>query len=86
MKYATAFVAFLFLLGPQIVAAGSSPTLERIKQTGTVRIGFRESEPPMSFLDEDKISGCLQHPTCFAYLGIGDLPLSYFSPLLRTFY
>lgn len=53
MKFLTAFVITLCLLAPQLSAAESSTTLERIKQTGTVRIGFRESEPPMSFLDAD---------------------------------
>jgi ABC-type amino acid transport substrate-binding protein len=28
-------------------------TLDQIKQTGKIRIGFRESEPPMSFLDKE---------------------------------
>jgi glutamate/aspartate transport system substrate-binding protein len=41
------------MLAPQLSAAESSVTLERIKQSGTLRIGFRENEPPMSFLDDN---------------------------------
>ena len=53
MRIVTAFVTVLCILMPQLSAAESGFTLERIKQTGTVRIGFRESEPPMSFLDKE---------------------------------
>ena len=53
MKYVTAFVVLLCMLAPQLSAAESSTTLEKIKQSGTMRIGFRENEPPMSFLDEN---------------------------------
>ena len=28
-----------------------SPTLQQVKQSRTVRIGYRESSPPFSFLD-----------------------------------
>lgn len=52
MKIAIVLAASLCMLAPLIGAAESSATLERIKSTGTVRIGFRESEPPMSFLNE----------------------------------
>ena len=54
MKYATALVALLCMLAPQLGAAQTGATLERIKQTGTVKIGFRENEPPMSFLNKEK--------------------------------
>ena len=54
MKYAFAFAAILFVFAPQISAEEAGSTLERISQSGKVRIGFRESEPPMSFLDENK--------------------------------
>ena len=36
---------------PQTASEGLSPTLARIKQTHTVRLGYRESSPPFSFLD-----------------------------------
>lgn len=32
--------------------AGLSPTLEAIKKTHTVRLGYREASPPFSFLDQ----------------------------------
>src|SRR5580704_4869781 len=31
---------------------GLSPTLANIKKSGTVRLGYRESSPPFSFLDQ----------------------------------
>ena len=48
------------LLGPAAVLAqtsinagvGLSPTLDTIKRTKTVRLGYRESSPPFSFLDQ----------------------------------
>ncbi len=53
MKYASAFIVLISLLAPQLSVAQTSATLDRIKQTGTMRIGFRENEPPMSFRDKD---------------------------------
>src|ERR1700704_529735 len=35
----------------QTVSEGLSPTLANIKKTHTVRLGYRESSPPFSFLD-----------------------------------
>ena len=35
-----------------ITAAELTGTLQQIKDSGEIRIGFRESEPPMSFLDD----------------------------------
>jgi ABC-type amino acid transport substrate-binding protein len=52
MKYAVTFMALIWLALPQLVAAESSATLDGIKKSGTVRIGFRENEPPMSYRDE----------------------------------
>lgn len=46
---ATAF--FIFTSGNAFAETG--PTLDQIKKTETIRIGYRESEPPMSFLSED---------------------------------
>ena len=44
-----------FLLAPtasaQTVAEGLSPTLANIKKTHVVRLGYRESSPPFSFMD-----------------------------------
>jgi ABC-type amino acid transport substrate-binding protein len=53
MKYAVLITVLSLVAIPQFSMAESSPTLERIKQTGVVRIGFRENEPPMSYLDSD---------------------------------
>ncbi len=54
MKYAFAFAAVLSLFVSPLSAGETGSTLERIAQSGTVRIGFRESEPPMSFLGDGK--------------------------------
>jgi ABC-type amino acid transport substrate-binding protein len=35
-------------------SAGGTPTLEQIKNSEVIRIGYRETEPPMSFLNKDK--------------------------------
>jgi ABC-type amino acid transport substrate-binding protein len=35
-------------------SAGDTSTLEQIKNSETIRIGYRETEPPMSFLNKDK--------------------------------
>jgi ABC-type amino acid transport substrate-binding protein len=35
-------------------SAGNTSTLEQIKNSETIRIGYRETEPPMSFLNKDK--------------------------------
>src|SRR5262244_2864514 len=52
--------AGVLLLAAQLLATGASaqtvseqlsPTLANIKKTGTVRLGYRESSPPFSFLD-----------------------------------
>lgn len=46
-------LAILFLANP--LAAGElTGTLAQIKKSGEIRIGYRTSEPPMSFLDADK--------------------------------
>jgi ABC-type amino acid transport substrate-binding protein len=34
-------------------AAGHEGTLAQIEKSGTIRIGFRENQPPMSFVDKD---------------------------------
>ncbi|MDJ0958865.1 MAG: amino acid ABC transporter substrate-binding protein [Arenicellales bacterium] len=47
-----AAAALLFTV-PTLNAAEQLPTLEQIKKTGKIRIGYRQSEPPMSFRDND---------------------------------
>lgn len=44
------FVAAFF--AQPLNAGGHKGTLAQIKETGKVRIGFRENQPPMSFLDK----------------------------------
>lgn len=43
--FATSFVA--------VAAVADAGTLDQIKQSGKIRIGYRVSEPPMSFLDQN---------------------------------
>lgn len=46
-------VVAITLLTPALSGADSVPTLEQIKKSGKIRIGFRQSEPPMSFRDNE---------------------------------
>ncbi len=48
-----ALVLAAALFGPSPAPAAPSGTLEQIRASGTVRIGYREDEPPMSFHDEN---------------------------------
>ena len=52
MRLVFVLLAAAFLAQP-LSAAEHKDTLEQIKQNGKVRIGFREAQPPMSFLDKD---------------------------------
>ncbi|MCP3870190.1 MAG: amino acid ABC transporter substrate-binding protein [Gammaproteobacteria bacterium] len=54
MKYTLIFVAAFSMLAAGTGMAGTGSTLEQIKATEKVRIGFRDNKPPMSFLDSDK--------------------------------
>ena len=54
MKYTITFIALITMLVSGVVSAGGASTLEQIKSSETIRIGYRESEPPMSFLNKDK--------------------------------
>jgi ABC-type amino acid transport substrate-binding protein len=44
--------AAVFFTQP-LSAAGHEGTLAQIEKSGTIRIGFRENQPPMSFVDKD---------------------------------
>ena len=46
------FLAIVFFAAP-LAAQGFTGTLGQIKKSGTIRIGYRESQPPMSFIDKD---------------------------------
>ena len=50
LRFWTVFVALFVLSGG---ALAESPTLKRISETGTIRIGFVPDAPPLSFEDED---------------------------------
>ena len=51
MRILIVLIATLIMIAPPLSAAGNSSTLDQIKKSGKIRIGFRQSEPPMSFLD-----------------------------------
>ncbi len=48
----TIILMIVFLAGP-LSAQELKGTLQQIKKSGKIRIGYRESQPPMSFLDKD---------------------------------
>ena len=52
MKYLPAAVVLLGLLAPAADAQELSGTLKKIKETGAITIGFRESSVPFSYLDD----------------------------------
>ncbi len=43
----------MVLLSTSVFSAEQMSTLDQIEKTGKIRIGYRDSEPPMSFLDEN---------------------------------
>ena len=49
----TAIILTITLAAPAISDADADPTLEQIRKSGKIRIGYRQSEPPMSFRDPD---------------------------------
>ncbi len=53
MNRITLGLAALILAMPLGTSAQTADTLLQIEQTGTMRIGYRSSEPPMSFVGED---------------------------------
>ena len=53
MRKIFALLVMAALFAQPLNAAGHMDTLEQVKQSGKIRIGFRESQPPMSFLDKD---------------------------------
>jgi glutamate/aspartate transport system substrate-binding protein len=54
MKYTIALIALISMLVSGTGSAGGISTLEQIKKSEIIRIGYRETEPPMSFLNKDK--------------------------------
>lgn len=53
MRSMLTIVTMLTLFATPLGAAELSGTLKQIQDSGTVRIGYRQSEPPMSFEDKD---------------------------------
>jgi ABC-type amino acid transport substrate-binding protein len=54
MRYLLALVALIVTATQPLAAAELGGTLKRIQDSGTINIGYREQEPPMSFVDADK--------------------------------
>lgn len=54
MKYIFSLIVLLSMLVSGTSLAENTSTLEQIKKSETIRIGYRENEPPMSFVNKDK--------------------------------
>ncbi len=84
MKSLFAIVIAASLLATSLGAAAPSGTLEEIKSSGTLRIGYRQAEPPMSFDDENgkpvgySIDICARIVTAIkAELGLAEIAVEY---------
>ena len=53
MRLFSLLLAIAISCVPSLSVAGQNDTLEQIRETGKLRIGFRENQPPMSFVDND---------------------------------
>ena len=53
MRYSLAVFLFTTFFVPPLAAQDLTGTLKQIKDAGEIRIGFRETEPPMSFLSKN---------------------------------
>jgi glutamate/aspartate transport system substrate-binding protein len=53
MKYAIAMMALISLLFSGTGSAAGTSTLEQIKSSKTIRIGYRGDKPPMSYLNKE---------------------------------
>lgn len=51
MRFLLASIIFIAFAHTGAIADDTSKTLNQIKETGKMRIGYRETEPPMSFKD-----------------------------------
>ena len=47
-------ILLIVLFGTPLSAQELTGTLGQIKKTGKIRLGYRESHPPMSFLDDNR--------------------------------
>jgi ABC-type amino acid transport substrate-binding protein len=55
-RFMVIFLMMIFTAAP-LAAKDLTGTLQQIKETGKMRIGYRESEPPMSFAKDGKPAG-----------------------------
>lgn len=53
MRFLLVLLASAVMFAQPLSAAEQMDTLEQVKNSGKVRIGFRKAQPPMSFLDKD---------------------------------
>ena len=53
MRGKLGIIFLIALFASPLAAQELSGTLQQIKKSGQIRIGYRESQPPMSFLDKD---------------------------------
>ncbi len=53
MRGKLVIILLIVLLASPLAAQELTGTLQQIKKSGQIRIGYRVSEPPMSFLDKD---------------------------------
>ena len=53
MKGKLGIILLIFFVTSPLAAKELTGTLQQIKKSGQIRIGYRESEPPMSFSDKD---------------------------------
>ena len=53
MRTKLGIILLIVFFASPLVAKDLSGTLKQIKKTGKISIGYRVSEPPMSFLDQD---------------------------------
>lgn len=58
MKFKTTLMGLLVLLAPSVCAQELTGTLKKVKETGVINIGHRESSIPFSYIDDNaKIVG-----------------------------
>ena len=53
MRGKLAIILLIVFFASSLTAQELTGTLQQIKKSGQIRIGYRVSEPPMSFLDND---------------------------------
>ena len=53
MKGKLGIILLIVFVASPLAAQGLTGTLQQIKKSGQIRIGYRESQPPMSFSDKD---------------------------------